>query len=185
MPADCLLMMQLDYARYSQVFNLYRHDFWSLEISLMARFQKKTWVGNFKFIDNIISSGYSKTWFLIYNNDPFIPSVFYLSVWTDGKWGQWGAWSDCSKTCGGGNQNRTRKCDSPAPANGGNQCPGTNVDTFTCNQQPCPVGKYVLSPLIYIYKLISSVKCSIFFSLRWIHRVSYYLLGSHWKSDKE
>ena len=41
----------------------------------------------------------------------------------DGSWGLW-VESDCSVTCGGGVANRSRLCDDPAPANGGQDCPG-------------------------------------------------------------
>merc|ERR1712243_344793 len=57
----------------------------------------------------------------------------------NGGWGSWGSWSACSRTCGSGTQSRTRSCDSPAPANGGDQCPGTNITTTTCNTQCCAV----------------------------------------------
>merc|ERR1719317_546579 len=57
----------------------------------------------------------------------------------NGGWGSWGSWSACSRTCGSGTQSRTRSCDSPAPANGGDQCPGTNITTTTCNTQCCSV----------------------------------------------
>lgn len=47
--------------------------------------------------------------------------------------GGWSDWSACSKTCGGGTQNRS--CNNPAPANGGTNCSGD--DTRTCNTQAC------------------------------------------------
>ena len=49
----------------------------------------------------------------------------------------WGAWSDCSKTCGGGTTTRSRTVKVQA-RNGGNSCPTTS-ESASCNTQPCPV----------------------------------------------
>jgi len=57
----------------------------------------------------------------------------------DGGFGPWTVWGSCSATCGGGSNSRTRQCDSPAPAHGGEPCLGENTDTAHCNTQPCPV----------------------------------------------
>ena len=70
----------------------------------------------------------------------------------DGKWGAWEAWSNCTETCGGGMQNRTRQCNDPHPQYNGADCasdPATGVDYMnglyreqlsnqTCNTQHCP-----------------------------------------------
>lgn len=50
----------------------------------------------------------------------------------------WGKWSECSKKCGGGKRDRSRLCDSPAPAFGGKPCDGPNKDTGSCNTDQCP-----------------------------------------------
>ena len=63
---------------------------------------------------------------------------------SDGNWSDWSALSTCTVTCGGGNQSQTRLCNNPAPSNGGEDCPGSNSATFSCNDQPCPVGKQLL-----------------------------------------
>jgi len=61
----------------------------------------------------------------------------------NGKYGAWSAYSQCSKSCGGGNQKKTRKCDSPAPAHGGAACEGPVEDERACNTNECPVnGKW-------------------------------------------
>ncbi|XP_066931095.1 properdin-like isoform X1 [Clytia hemisphaerica] len=61
----------------------------------------------------------------------------------NGQYGAWSAYSQCSKSCGGGNQKKTRKCDSPAPAHGGAECEGPAEDQRPCNTQACPVnGQY-------------------------------------------
>ncbi|KAK7002604.1 sushi von Willebrand factor type A EGF and pentraxin domain-containing protein 1 [Biomphalaria glabrata] len=58
----------------------------------------------------------------------------------DGQFGDWTTWSPCSTTCGGGVMTRDRKCDSPAPSQGGQDCNMSEArDTKSCNQQACPV----------------------------------------------
>ena len=54
--------------------------------------------------------------------------------------GDWGKWSSCDKTCGGGKQTRTFTVSRDA-AHGGKSCSNSNgeVETKTCNIQPCPV----------------------------------------------
>ena len=47
-------------------------------------------------------------------------------------------WSTCSKTCGGGEKNRTRQVEIPA-SNGGEDCAGEATQTDTCNTHWCPV----------------------------------------------
>ena len=57
-----------------------------------------------------------------------------------GKWGDWSAWSECSSTCGPGTKVRSRECDSPAPAYGG-ECTGTGQETAQCVIRDCPSSK--------------------------------------------
>jgi len=56
----------------------------------------------------------------------------------NGEWGSWGNWSSCSKSCDGGLKTRTKKCDSPAPANGGKNCTGQGTENMVCNPEGCP-----------------------------------------------
>ncbi|KAL3972907.1 apoptotic protease-activating factor [Sarotherodon galilaeus] len=42
----------------------------------------------------------------------------------DGNWGAWSEFGQCSRTCGGGVQFRTRSCNNPTPHNGGRKCVG-------------------------------------------------------------
>jgi len=55
----------------------------------------------------------------------------------NGGWGNYGSWSGCSKTCGGGEKTRTRKCDNPEPAHGGSQCEGSDTQKTSCNTHQC------------------------------------------------
>ena len=57
----------------------------------------------------------------------------------DGGWGDWTDWSECSAECDGGTQTRSKKCNNPAPANGGADCEGESSETRSCNEQACPV----------------------------------------------
>uniref|UniRef100_A0A673JIS7 ADAMTS-like protein 3 n=2 Tax=Sinocyclocheilus rhinocerous TaxID=307959 RepID=A0A673JIS7_9TELE len=50
----------------------------------------------------------------------------------DTGWDAWGAWSDCSRTCGGGASYSLRRC-----LNGGN-CEGRNIRYRTCSNTDCP-----------------------------------------------
>ncbi|KAL4229842.1 Thrombospondin type-1 domain-containing protein 1 [Mactra antiquata] len=55
----------------------------------------------------------------------------------DGGWGQWSEWSECSTTCGPGEQNRYRMCNSPTPNFGGAFCEGFGVQRRNCDKF-CP-----------------------------------------------
>ena len=102
----------------------------------------------------------------------------------DGAWGPWGNWEDCSKTCDGGLQSRTRFCDSPLPERGGSICTSSipfllsmtdngtllETDNQTCNNHNCPAttstttippkGKIIDFDFIYFPPLIIKV-CNI------------------------
>ena len=47
----------------------------------------------------------------------------------NGGWSNYGAYGKCSKSCGQGIKTRSRKCNSPAPKNGGKACAGSATDT--------------------------------------------------------
>ena len=63
-------------------------------------------------------------------------SVFSVS----GNYTEWSQWSVCDKTCGGGQQVKTRVC--IGARNGGLTCAqlglGNATETQDCNTQPCP-----------------------------------------------
>uniref|UniRef100_A0A674EUJ0 Semaphorin-2A n=1 Tax=Salmo trutta TaxID=8032 RepID=A0A674EUJ0_SALTR len=56
----------------------------------------------------------------------------------DGSWSCWSGWSKCSVTCGGGHYMRTRTCNNPPPAYGGDICLGLHTEEALCNIQSCP-----------------------------------------------
>ncbi|GFS05116.1 SCO-spondin [Elysia marginata] len=55
----------------------------------------------------------------------------------DGVYLAWSEWSECSVSCGGGQQWKSRTCQ--APQHGGQDCAGPDNVTQTCNTQPCPI----------------------------------------------
>ncbi|CAE7454331.1 Sspo [Symbiodinium sp. CCMP2456] len=59
-------------------------------------------------------------------------------VCTDCEYEDWSSWVECSVTCGGGNQNRTRDVAVP-PTNGGKACVGNKTETRVCGNGACPV----------------------------------------------
>jgi len=56
----------------------------------------------------------------------------------DGGWSDFSDWSECSVTCGGGSQSRSKSCSNPAPAFGGAGCDGDDSESRDCNVGPCP-----------------------------------------------
>ncbi|XP_071104591.1 SCO-spondin-like isoform X6 [Haliotis cracherodii] len=70
----------------------------------------------------------------------------HLLVVADGGWSVWSDWNrTCSATCGTNipaTQRRTRTCDNPEPANGGNSCTGdpSEQTTAVCNLGSCNTG---------------------------------------------
>ena len=54
----------------------------------------------------------------------------------DGTWLPWTTWTTCSATCGGGGQQRERRCD--GVLHGGQNCTGPSSQSRTCNQHECP-----------------------------------------------
>ncbi|XP_023249691.1 A disintegrin and metalloproteinase with thrombospondin motifs 13 isoform X1 [Seriola lalandi dorsalis] len=65
------------------------------------------------------------------------PEELSSSVVVHGSWSSWSEFSPCSRTCGGGVTRRTRQCNNPRPAFGGNECQGLDIDAELCHQQPC------------------------------------------------
>ncbi|XP_033124512.1 A disintegrin and metalloproteinase with thrombospondin motifs 3-like isoform X2 [Anneissia japonica] len=55
----------------------------------------------------------------------------------NGAWGPWSAWGPCSKSCGIGVSQKTRKCNNPPPLKGGRKCRGKSKDFRLCNADDC------------------------------------------------
>ncbi|CAL1527491.1 unnamed protein product, partial [Lymnaea stagnalis] len=60
----------------------------------------------------------------------------------DGQFGQWSDWI-ASTPCGQGIKRRTRKCDSPAPINGGKRCKGNKFQFKGIYNLSCPGNNFL------------------------------------------
>ena len=89
-----------------------------------------------------------------------------------GGWSKWSTFGACDKTCGGGEQFRTRNCTNPPPSNGGTQCAGSKVETKDCNTQAC----FSKSSLILIVQWLNLDRLY-FFQLYALVIVRTYLVG--------
>lgn len=58
----------------------------------------------------------------------------------NGGYSAWEPYGECSKSCGGGKQTRSRTCTNPPPAAGGAECSklGSSTQSRECNNQNCP-----------------------------------------------
>ena len=59
------------------------------------------------------------------------------SVVVNCDWSNWSRWTSCSKSCGGGIREKTRRVQTPA-RNGGVPCSGSGSQIESCNDQDCP-----------------------------------------------
>ena len=71
-----------------------------------------------------------------------------LNVPADGGWSDWNGWGECSQSCDGGTQTRTRACTSPPPDPEGAPCLGEVNQTQACNIETCPGRQYILYNII-------------------------------------
>jgi len=89
-------------------------------------------------------------------------SCDFCCILVDGGFGVWGVFTPCSETCGKGTKSRTRKCNNPAPKNGGDECNGPVIENVECKIKECP-GKKTYDILYNIYT--NTTKLSFFFNL--------------------
>lgn len=71
----------------------------------------------------------------------------------NGNWGSWGKWSACTEKvyCNKGVITRSRKCDSPAPKNGGDFCEGLGGEENLCPTSNC---KGAAQPKTVVWKIV-------------------------------
>jgi len=67
-----------------------------------------------------------------------MPANYYPFFLVDGKWATWSEYGTCSETCGVGDKIRSRKCNNPPPAHGGENCIGEDKQTLECTLKECP-----------------------------------------------
>jgi len=53
------------------------------------------------------------------------------------QWNPWSDWTECTETCGGGDQGRQRDR-KVIPENGGEECHGPRQESQACNEEECP-----------------------------------------------
>lgn len=68
----------------------------------------------------------------------------------NGDWSAWSMWGSCSVTCAQGVSQRSRVCNQPAPARGGNDCQGVSTQQQACTGAPCPGNTSTVYFVLYI-----------------------------------
>lgn len=101
-------------------------------------------------------------------NLPYCFWLFHFSV--NGGYSLWGDWSQCSVTCGSGQQNRDRSCTNPGPSYGGADCTalGEPTETKACFLKVCPPGRkfiYFIRPFEVLH-LFNLYLCTLEFICR-------------------
>ena len=84
-------------------------------------------------------------------------TLLFVSDQIDGGWAEWDPWSQCTATCGGGIQHRTRNCSDPAPQNGGAKCSGNATEIRPCSEWMCSSKTGLLLVEIRIFVFTPSV----------------------------
>ena len=70
-----------------------------------------------------------------------VMGLIHLFLAVPGGYISWSKWAECSVTCGGGVQKRSRTCTNPPPSGGGPTCIEQNLgpaeETQGCNSNDC------------------------------------------------
>ncbi|XP_050404407.2 uncharacterized protein LOC126820451 [Patella vulgata] len=76
-----------------------------------------------------------------------------------GGWSDW-SYTNCSESCGVGTSSRTRKCNNPAPTNGGDNCTGSSTEPVACYQQACSATQHLHMKGLGALVTITSIWCA-------------------------
>ncbi|XP_076075711.1 uncharacterized protein LOC143046433 [Mytilus galloprovincialis] len=124
------------------------------------------------------SNGVSKV-----SNSPDVKEVDEEDISVNGGWSSWFGWSECSKSCDGGNRSRVRFCDNPHPEPDGQVCVGSDTGVGNCNEDSCPVCK----PYYEIKQFKNEFNCTIIndhISCTVTCKNGYVFLPEHRPNDK-
>ncbi|CAC5390247.1 unnamed protein product [Mytilus coruscus] len=150
----CLAHFALYYIVADDVFVKYGNNM-TLQCSLLGTSFHWNKNGNIHLSNNEKYSGTSTAFLTVINTDLNDSGIFRCTAFTssgkwrqglayklniilNGNWSQWSAWSECSRTCGGGLWTRRRSCTDPSPLNGGSDCSGLRFNTRICSMSSCP-----------------------------------------------
>lgn len=88
-----------------------------------------------------------------------------------GVYSDWSHWSFCSATCGGGTQERTRKCTFPKDTKGGVDCSslGPSLETRECNVLLCPGERLKYRPTVLTHQCSFPISGIFFCRLNFIN----------------
>ncbi|XP_077863800.1 SCO-spondin-like [Saccoglossus kowalevskii] len=64
-------------------------------------------------------------------------------------WQSWTPWSECSVTCNGGVETRTRDCENTKTGESSIDCTGVDAQTQECNTEPCE-GEICMDEKVYV-----------------------------------
>ncbi|KAK6183138.1 hypothetical protein SNE40_010671 [Patella caerulea] len=90
----------------------------------------------YRIVFNNMTSSHDDIIWIRFNGPDLTVSCDCNKAVMPGGWGNW-SYSTCSKSCGLGTSIRTRKCNNPAPANGGKNCPGSPTEEVACHRRAC------------------------------------------------
>eukprot|EP00794_Sanderia_malayensis_P016656 gene16656-18346_t len=98
-------------------------------------------------------------------------------------WTSWSSWTSCSKSCGSGEQKKTRVCTSLK--DGVPQCPGANVQERVCNPHTCP--DWPVFPHNFSFRVDGSpnLKCALIYERADYQDWTNYLFCSEGERDSE
>ena len=99
----------------------------------------------------------------------------------DGEWNHWSQWSECSASCGTGIKSRERKCNTPTPEYGGDDCRGEKIAVSQCYRRPC---EYWMEPREIQCQHLASSKGNYGQSRYYTDRWGAYLRQENYRSCK-